>query len=501
MRRLSNVAPWSFVVLLSAAAPAWALPTSTELVGPSLEDVLTASTADDADDADDEQGDAVETATVAQVSTSTGPRYTTDLDEATLRRLWTGPREALGSISMGANDFGRVVNGVPFPEDPRWVVVDPPNTYGTEETVAYLRLVLEDMARRYPSAPLMRVNHISAPKGGYLRPHRSHQLGRDVDLGLYYADAADARSRGRTLDLALNWALLKSVLINTDVEVVLLDRRIIKALRQHAEAAGEDREWLDSIFGVTARALVQHAPRHRDHFHVRFYNARAQELGWRVQPLLTADETVPQVIRHRIRPGDSLGRIAQRYGVSITQLKRANGMRNNFLRAGRSLAVPVRGMACERCPAMARVVVPPRRLPRELAGAQPMLAKGGAPAAGLVLPPALASAEVLPSMVLSAPAVAPAASPVAQVGPSEVAAASATLVSMNVAPSSTGSAEPTSEPAASVAAAAVSADVAAPAPSEAETASPAEAAAPSEAVAPSEARESRARRGLMPAME
>lgn len=370
-RSLSGITLSSALALLTAASTvgstgaAWAAPSASarDTSGPELTSIdELADTASAADDADDD-GDA-ETATVAAVipvGTSTGPRYTVELTDADLAAFWKGERARLGSISMGANDFGRVVNGVPFPEDPRWVVVDPPNTYGTRETVDFMVAVLEEVHRLQPTAPPIRVNHISAPAGGYLRPHRSHQLGRDVDLGLYWLPGSTPRSR--TMDLALNWVLFKTVILNTDVEVVLLDKRLIKALHQYAVSIGEDQEWLDRVFGKTGRALIQHARGHRDHFHVRFYNARAQELGWRVQPLLTQDETVPQVVRHRIRSGDNLGRIAQRYGVSISAIKKLNRMRSNFLRAGQSLAIPVRGTACERCPTMARVIVPPRTLP------------------------------------------------------------------------------------------------------------------------------------------
>ncbi len=354
------------LAVVGASAPAWAAPaaTSREITAPDVPALEEADTSSAAEEHEDE-GEEVETSSVAVevpgTITSTGPRYTADITDAHLAALWKDDRKGLGSISMGANDFGRVVNGVPFPEDPRWLVIDPPNTYGTRETIDYLVTVLSDIHARFPDAPPMRVNHISTPVGGYLRPHRSHQLGRDVDLGLYYDPKSEPRHR--VLDLEMNWVLLKALLVSTDVEVVLLDRRIIKTLHAYAASKGEDKTWLDRVFGVTGRALVQHARGHRDHFHVRFYNPRAQELGWRIQPLLTKDETVPQVMRHRIRSGDNLGKIAQRYGVTITAIKKLNRMKSNFLRAGQSLAVPVRGMACDRCPTMARVVVPARILP------------------------------------------------------------------------------------------------------------------------------------------
>ena len=46
-------------------------------------------------------------------------------------------------------------------------------------------------------------------------------------------------------------------------------------------------------------------------------------------------------VRHQIRPGDTLSTIAVKYNTSITTIKQVNGMRGNFLRAGRSLTIPV----------------------------------------------------------------------------------------------------------------------------------------------------------------
>lgn len=42
---------------------------------------------------------------------------------------------------------------------------------------------------------------------------------------------------------------------------------------------------------------------------------------------------------HTIRRGESLGKIAQKYGMSITQLKRLNGLRSNTIVAGKKLKV------------------------------------------------------------------------------------------------------------------------------------------------------------------
>lgn len=45
------------------------------------------------------------------------------------------------------------------------------------------------------------------------------------------------------------------------------------------------------------------------------------------------------LIRHRIRSGETLGSIARRYGVTVRQIMRWNNMRNTRIRAGRYLKI------------------------------------------------------------------------------------------------------------------------------------------------------------------
>jgi membrane-bound lytic murein transglycosylase D len=55
---------------------------------------------------------------------------------------------------------------------------------------------------------------------------------------------------------------------------------------------------------------------------------------------------VPQYATHRVRSGDTLSRIADRYGTSVSAIMRANGLRSaNRLRVGQRLRVPLRGAA------------------------------------------------------------------------------------------------------------------------------------------------------------
>lgn len=295
-------------------------------------------------------------------------RYTTDLTDQDLDKRFCGDLASLGSISVGFAESGRMIGAVKMSQDPAWTLVVPEYAWGTQETVDYLSAAARLVKAQFPDSVPLRVNHIGKKDGGYVRPHRSHQSGRDVDLGFFYKNDVGPgglpRAREKLIDPARNWALIRAIVTQTDVQVILTDRRIQNVLYEHALAQGEDKEWLDSLFHAGTASLVQHARRHRDHFHVRFFSPRSQELGRRVQPLL-AKRPDENKVSHRVRSGETLGHIARKYGSSVRMIQRANGMRSTFLKLGRSLTVPMRG-PCTQCPLPPPVVVPARRLPPQL---------------------------------------------------------------------------------------------------------------------------------------
>lgn len=308
-----------------------------------------------------------------------GIRFSRDLDDAQLLQRWSHAPESLGSLSVGFADAGRIINAVPFPEGPLWTVVSPAQAYGLRETVDAVMKAIQVVEERHPGSPRIRVNHISLKDGGYMRPHQSHQSGRDVDLAFYYRGDIPPSFRGKrenVMDMSRNWALIRAFAEHTDVQVILVDRKLQKLLAAQALREGEDAAWVDSIF-KGPKALVKHARHHRDHFHVRLVAPRSQELGRRVLPFLARQPDQNRTI-HRVRSGDTLGHLAARYGSSITAIKKANGMRNTFLRLGRTLQVPLRG-PCNQCPTPPPVVVPPRRV-RPVPTAQPETNDAGPPA-------------------------------------------------------------------------------------------------------------------------
>ncbi len=290
-----------------------------------------------------------------------------DGDATTLRVTAERDPRALGPLSIGTPDAGLLLNPILFPAGPFWTLREPEEAWATDETVGFIVNAIEAVEARYPGSPRLVIGDLSHPKGGRIDRHRSHQAGRDADLGFYYrhGEAHTFRAaRPSDLDAPRSWAFVRALVTETDVDRVFIDRSLIRVLYDQAVAEGEDRAWLADIFGRTSdKGIIQHERRHKDHLHVRFYNRRAQEHGRIVYPVLVESGTAPPPnVRHRVRSGETLGSIARRYGTSVRAIRIANGLPSTRVRAGRSYTIPVRKAPVDSGP----VVVPPRRLPPQL---------------------------------------------------------------------------------------------------------------------------------------
>ena len=93
------------------------------------------------------------------------------------------------SVSVGYPNRGLLRFGTRINDDKDLVVkvgsLD--SRHGTGELVRLIESAAHEVAFRYPRATLT-VGDLSRPGGGRIRPHVSHQSGRDVDLGFYMLD-------------------------------------------------------------------------------------------------------------------------------------------------------------------------------------------------------------------------------------------------------------------------------------------------------------------------
>lgn len=212
------------------------------------------------------------------------------LDDLEIEQMVLHDPGALGSMSVGAPNRGSLFNGVQLPDSPLWKLADPEHAWGTRESIDFVAHAISRVNEYFPDAPVLYVGDFSGKAGGRLRPHQSHQSGRDVDLGYYYSTgpAWYKRATAKTLDRPRTWALLETLLKETRVEYVFMDRSIQRLLEEYALAQGEDPEWLSRVFERPANrdSIVRHRWGHATHLHVRFENPTAELTARRSYPLL-----------------------------------------------------------------------------------------------------------------------------------------------------------------------------------------------------------------------
>jgi murein endopeptidase len=362
-----RILPWLLPALVACTAPAPPLPRPPPPAAPPIDQRPApppAASTDVADDAADEEiADQVEEAEPEPGQPVSHPLAGWS-DEQLERALIDDPA-ALGSISIGRPNGGSLMNGVQMPPGPLWELVDPAHAWGTQETVDQLSRAIEEVARLHPGAPRVSIGHISARRGGPLRPHRSHQSGRDVDVSYYYLDPAKhwyARATARNLDRVRTWALVRALVTGTDVDLILIDHSVQTLLREHALAAGEDPQWVAGLFSGP-RPVIRHAPGHATHIHIRFFSPIAQETARRVMPILAKrGVTAPTIetIPHRARRGDTLAKLARRYQTTIRAIMEQNHLRTTKIQVGRTYRIP---RPADPHRTERPVTVPARRLP------------------------------------------------------------------------------------------------------------------------------------------
>jgi len=183
------------------------------------------------------------------------------------------------SESIGRPSSGRLVNGEKMPAGPGYSSGSRPNVYATNDTITLLIQCFGQFRRKHPDAPMLVVGNMSRPDGGKLSPHKSHQSGRDVDLGYLHKEkfqpvTSMLSTDGSNLDPKLTWALLESFLATNKVKAIFIDYEIQKSLYEYLVKRKYSKRKLEKLFqyprGRGSEALIKHVKGHHHHIHIRF---------------------------------------------------------------------------------------------------------------------------------------------------------------------------------------------------------------------------------------
>lgn len=183
------------------------------------------------------------------------------------------------SRSVGKPNDGRLVDGRAIPQEgPGWTHMGR-NPFGTDETVLLVAWGIAEVGLRYPGTVPVVIGDLSAEFGGPLKPHNSHQSGRDADIGYFAVGNRPLRGfqvmNAESLDAEKTWYLLERLLLTGQVQYLFIHYDLQKVLYEEAQNSGWHQEDLANIFqypqGKQSRSgIVRHSPGHADHFHVRF---------------------------------------------------------------------------------------------------------------------------------------------------------------------------------------------------------------------------------------
>ncbi len=214
----------------------------------------------------------------------------TSADAVEERQVVEDPPAESDSVSHGVPDRGRLTRGMALEETAHLFVRESRRSahYGTAELVGLIERVADAVFALHPGPKLV-VGDLSRPRGGRNPPHRSHQSGRDADIGFYLVDAAgnsaqpdrfvslrrDGCGRIREdrfcFDAMRNWALLAALVQDEGarVQYVLIAPDIRRRLLEEGRRQGAPAELIDRVSLVTEPHSGSHS--HRSHFHVRIY--------------------------------------------------------------------------------------------------------------------------------------------------------------------------------------------------------------------------------------
>jgi penicillin-insensitive murein endopeptidase len=191
--------------------------------------------------------------------------------------------------SLGSPTDGRLIGGTHVDETaylrilPAYVAGDV--RWGVEPLVAMLDRAARSVRRQFPET-ITSVGHLSREGGGGIDRHRSHESGRDADVGFFVCTASgkqvfetnyvafrgDATAPtwpGAFFDDARNWAFVSALLEDSEARVthIFVASPLRARLLAYAERLGAPEP-------LRLRAAeLMHQPRgslpHDDHFHVR----------------------------------------------------------------------------------------------------------------------------------------------------------------------------------------------------------------------------------------
>ncbi|MGH1345303.1 MAG: penicillin-insensitive murein endopeptidase [Nannocystales bacterium] len=185
------------------------------------------------------------------------------------------------ALSIGKPNRGRIQNGIQLPQSEHYTLRDPDRSYGSSHAVTIIHDSIAAFRAETGYRGEIKIADMSKKGGGRLRPHGSHQAGRDVDIRLPRRAGVSTDNKSiSAMDWDLSWALVKAFIDTGEIEYIFLETGRQKALRKAAQRAGASASELARAIQYpskrgTNKGIVRHASGHRIHIHIRIKCAKS----------------------------------------------------------------------------------------------------------------------------------------------------------------------------------------------------------------------------------
>jgi murein endopeptidase len=180
-----------------------------------------------------------------------------------------------GAISVGKPNKGKIVNPIALPENKKlYTIRKPDESYGSSHALYNLQLAIAQWRQASGYTGDLMIGAISKRGGGRLRPHSSHQSGRDVDVRLPLKSPSGSADNVNDVDWDATWALIVALVATGEIEYIFLTTDRQKHLYKAAKRAGASKDTIERILQYPEtggkNGIVRNQSGHTAHFHVRF---------------------------------------------------------------------------------------------------------------------------------------------------------------------------------------------------------------------------------------
>ncbi len=261
------------------------------------------------------------------------------------------------TASIGQPNRGKLINGIPFPEGlGGYKLRCVRRSYTTPEVIGGVLAAIFTVKEKYPNTCDLKIGDFSLPRGGRFWPHKSHQNGRDVDIGMYAKHNMElpglVRMTPRTIDAAKTWTLVESLLRSQNIKYMFLDMRLQRVLCKYALKHGVDKKFLKKSFqwasGCRYTAIIRHDGEHSTHIHVRFKTPWSEIAGKRWGHLTKEDLYIiaacqegylPHEYFYTAKKAMTLAEISKYLGIKENLVKEWNHFQDNRIVPGTTIKV------------------------------------------------------------------------------------------------------------------------------------------------------------------